>query len=96
MTATRVRPVAIKIDEDIKAQLKPLAEARQRPSDSLTREAIARYVDIEERRESFRQDSLKAWEAFRSSGLHVTAEEADTWLSALEHGDDVDPPECHI
>ncbi len=32
MTATPVRPVAIKIDEDIKARLKRLADARQRTS----------------------------------------------------------------
>ncbi|MBK5971313.1 MULTISPECIES: CopG family ribbon-helix-helix protein [Thiorhodovibrio] len=95
MTVTTVRPVAIKIDEDIKARLKRLAEARQRTSHWLMREAITQYVDREERRESFRQDSLQAWEAFRSTGLHVTAEEADGWLTTLEQGDDVEPPECH-
>ena len=64
MTATTVRPVAIKIDEDIKARVKRLADARQRTSHWLMREAITQYVDREEKREAFRRDTLKAWEDF--------------------------------
>ena len=82
--------------EDTKARLKRLADARQRTSHWLMREAITQYVDREEKRESFRQDALKAWEAYRTTGLHVTAEEADAWLAKLEQGNDVDPPECHV
>ena len=80
MTAMTVRPVAIKIDENTKARVKRLADARQRTSHWLMREAITQYVDREEKREAFRQDTLKAWEAFRSNGLHVTADEADAWM----------------
>ena len=95
MTATAVRPVAIKIDADIKARVKRLADARQRTSHWLMREAITQYVDREEKREAFRQDALKAWEAFRTTGLHVGADEADAWLDQLEQGNDIEPPECH-
>ena len=95
MTAMTVRPVAIKIDENTKARVKRLAEARQRTSHWLMREAITQYVDREEKREAFRQDTLKAWEAFRSNGLHATADEADAWMAQLEQGNDIDPPECH-
>ena len=93
--STTIRPVAIKIDDDIKARLKRLAEARQRTSHWLMREAITQYVNREEKRERFRQDTLKAWEAYRTTGLHVTAGEADAWLAKLEQGSDIDPPECH-
>lgn len=95
MTATTVRPVAIKIDEDIKARVKRLADARQRTSHWLMREAITQYVDREEKREVFRQETLKAWEAFRTTGLHLTADEADDWMAQLEQGNDFEPPECH-
>jgi len=50
MSATTARPVAIKIDEDTKARLKRLADARQRTSHWLMREAITQYVDREEKR----------------------------------------------
>lgn len=95
MTATAVRPVAIKIDEDIKARVKRLADARQRTSHWLMREAITQYVDREEKREAFRRDTLKAWEDFRENGLHATADEADAWMAKLEQGNDGEPPECH-
>ena len=77
MTVAAVRPVAIKIDEDTKARVKRLADARQRTPHWLMREAITQYVDREEKREAFRQDALQAWETFRVAGQHVTADEAD-------------------
>ncbi|WP_198970958.1 CopG family ribbon-helix-helix protein [Xylophilus sp. ASV27] len=95
MTTATVRPVAIKIDEDTKARVKRLADARHRTSHWLMREAISQYVEREEKREAFRQDTLKAWEDYRTTGLHVTAAEADNWLAQLEQGHDVEPPECH-
>lgn len=96
MTAATVRPVAIKIDADIKARVSRLANARQRTAHWLMREAIAQYVDREEKREMFRQEALKTWEAYRETGLHVSAEEADAWLAALEQGKEIEPPECHV
>ncbi len=96
MPATAIRPVAIKIDEDTRARVKRLADARQRTPHWLMREAIQQYVEREEQREASRQDTLKAWENYRANGgLHITAEEADAWLSELEQGKDVEPPECH-
>jgi predicted transcriptional regulator len=95
MNAAAARPVAIKLDDDTKDRVKRLAEARQRTPHWLMREAIAQYVDREEKREVFRQDTLKAWANFRDTGLHATADEADAWLAQLEDGKDVDPPACH-
>lgn len=96
MTAAAIRPVAIKIDDDTRARLKRLAGARHRTAHWLMREAITQYVEREEKREAFRQDTLKAWDEYRSTGLHVTADEADTWLAELELGKDTEPPGCHV
>lgn len=94
MAVAAVRPVAIKIDEDTKGRVKRLADARQRTPHWLMREAITQYLDREEKREAFRQDALQAWEAFRVSGQHVTADQANDWLIQLGQGNDVDPPAC--
>jgi len=94
MTAT-VRPVAIKIDDDTRARLKRLGDARQRTPHWLMREAIAQYVDREEKREAFRQATIQAWEEYRSTGLHLRADDADAWLAQLEQGQDSEPPACH-
>ena len=96
MAAAAIRPVAIKIDDDTTARLKRLADARHRTAHWLMREAITQYVEREERREAFRQDTLKAWDEYRSTGLHVTADEADTWLADLELGKDTEPPGCRV
>ena len=95
MTAAALRPVSIKIDEDTKVRVKRLADALHRTPHWLMREAINQYLEREEKREAFRQDALKAWESYRATGLHVSAEEADAWLNQLEQGNDTEPPECH-
>ena len=95
MPTAAIRPVAIKIDDDTRARLKRLGDARQRTPHWLMREAIAQYVDREEKREAFRQATIQAWEQYRSTGLHLRADEADAWLAQLEQGQDSEPPACH-
>jgi len=96
MTATAARPLAVKLDPDIRDRIKRLADARHRTAHWMMREAIQQYVEREEKREAFRQDGLRAWNVYQSNGLHVTLEEADAWLAKLEAGQDVEPPECHV
>ena len=93
--STAARPVAIKIDPEIKERVKRLADARQRTPHWLMLEAIQQYVDREETREAFRQDAIAAWSEYQATGLHVTMDEADTWLAKLEAGETIEPPECH-
>ena len=50
---------------------------------------------IQERRDAFRRDGIRAWEEYRATGAHLTETEADAWLAALEAGSDVGSPECH-
>lgn len=95
MATTSISPVAIKIDIETKARLKRLADARHRTPHWLMREAITQYVEREEKREDFRQQTLTAWESYQTTGLHATADEVDTWLAKLEQGQDAAPPECH-
>ncbi|HLM79807.1 MAG TPA: hypothetical protein VK302_04155 [Terriglobales bacterium] len=52
-------------------------------------------MEREEKREQFRQEALAVWTHFQTTGLHVTAEEADAWLAELEAGKDAAPPRCH-
>jgi len=89
------RPVAVKLDPSIHARIQELAKAQDRSKHYLMREAIAQYVDREERREALRQDALKAWDNFQLTGRHVTHAEADDWMAGFETGQDMEPPECH-
>lgn len=96
MTAPAARPLAVKLNPDIRDRIKRLADARHRTAHWMMREAIQQYVEREEKREAFRQDGLRAWNAYQSNGLHVPLEEANAWLAKLEAGQDVEPPECHV
>lgn len=88
------KPVAIKIDPDVRERIKRLAEARDRTPHWLMREAIIKYVEREEKRESFRQDALRAWQEYEATGLHVSMEDADAWLAKLEEGQELELPAC--
>jgi predicted transcriptional regulator len=95
MSKPTSNPVAIKIDLDTKERVKRLAAARHRTAHWLMREAISQYLDREEKREAFRQDAIRAWNEYRATGMHATAEETDTWLAKLESDEAAEPPACH-
>ena len=87
---------SLKLDLQMKQRIQRLAAARRRSAHWVMREAVEQYVEREEKREQFHQDALAAWASYQATGLHVTAEEADTWLAKLEAGEDAAAPECHI
>lgn len=97
MTAASTRPIAIKIDQDTRERVKRLAEARHRTSHWLMREAIRQYVEREEKRETFRQDAINAWQEYQETGLHVTGDEVIAWLDTWgEENEKAAPaPVCH-
>jgi len=96
MPATTTRLVAVKLDISMRERMKRLADAKKRTPHWLMREAIEQYVDREEKQEAFRQEGLRAWEAYQATGVHITYAEADSWLEQLEAGNDVEPPDCHV
>jgi predicted transcriptional regulator len=85
----------VKLDAETKQRVQRLASEKQRSTHWLMREAIEQYVVREEQRSKLRHDAVAAWESYEATGLHVTAEEADTWLAKLEAGEDGEPPACH-
>jgi predicted transcriptional regulator len=94
MKPSTARPVAVKLDDDSRARIKKLADARQRTPHWMMREAISQYIEREEQRESFKQDAMAAWEDYQLTGRHVTFEDADAWLGQLEAGRDAELPDC--
>jgi predicted transcriptional regulator len=85
---------SIKLDDDMKGRVQNLAKTRKRSSHWIMREAIAQYVEREEKREALRQATLDAWDEFQSTGLHATAEEVDQWLASWGADDERPAPAC--
>jgi predicted transcriptional regulator len=90
----RVPTINIELDAEIENRLLRLAESQRRSADALVREAVEQYVEREERRQRLRHDALEAWTEYQATGLHVTGDEADAWLSRLE-ADEIEPPTPH-
>lgn len=90
------RPVAIKLDQDMLDRLKRLAVAKQRSTHRMLREAVSQYLMREEALEAFRAAGLQAWQQYQVTGLHVTHDEADTWLVRLQEGEEAAVPQGHV
>ena len=86
---------SLKLDPSTKKRLQRLASARRRSPHWIMREAIADYLEREEKRDQLRQAALSAWDHYQATGLHLTAEEADAWLAQLKVGKRSTPPKCH-
>ncbi len=89
------KATSIKLDDELKGRVQHLAEARRRSSHWIMREAIAQYVEREEARESFKQEALASWTAYKETGRHLTGEEVRTWLDTWGTDDERAVPECH-
>ena len=85
----------LKLDTELKERIQRLAESRRRSAHWIMREAVEQYVTREEQREQLRRDALSAWDHYRTTGLHLNADEADAWLVKLEAGERAEAPECH-
>jgi predicted transcriptional regulator len=94
-TAGSSKPKSVKLDPDINARIEHLAEVRRRTIHWMMREAIQQYVEREEKRESFRQGTLEAWDEFQMHGLHATTEEVSAWLTSWGTDNELPAPVCH-
>ena len=87
--------VSVKLDDELKGRVQKLASARRRSAHWIMREAIEEYVTREEARESFRQEALASWAEYQATGLHLTGEEVQAWLSTWGTEAEAEIPACH-
>ncbi len=80
MTTTTV---GVKLDEETRARLKKLGEAKQRSAHWLMKDAIARYLDSEEHYEQEKVEDDARWQRYLETGTHITHEEMTAWLDKL-------------
>ena len=77
----------IKLDEGIQKRLKNLSQLRDRTPHWLMKEAIERYLNVEERYEQEKQEDMARWEANALTGVAVSQADAMTWLEKLAQGE---------
>jgi predicted transcriptional regulator len=86
---------SLKIDDTLKARIQQLASQRRRSPHWIMLEAIQQYVEREEARESFKQEALASWAAYKETGRHLTGQEVRAWLSTWGTDDERTVHECH-
>ena len=86
---------SVKLDDELKKRIQHLADVRHRSAHWIMREAIRDYVEREEARESFKQESLASWTAYQETGQHLTGQEARDWLNTWGTDKETEVPECH-
>ena len=86
---------SVKLDDELKNRIQHLANARHRSAHWIMREAIRDYVEREEARESFKQEEMASWKAYKETGQHLTSQEARDWLNNWGTDKETEIPECH-
>jgi predicted transcriptional regulator len=86
---------SLKIGDTLKARVQQLASQRRRSPHWIMLEAIQQYVEREEARESFKQEALASWAAYKETGRHLTGQEVRAWLSTWGTDDERTVHECH-
>jgi len=86
---------SVKLDNELKNRIKHLAETKHRSAHWIMREAIKDYVEREEARESFKQEALASWTAYRETGKHLTGQQVRDWLKTWGTDKETEIPECH-
>lgn len=86
---------SIKLDPAVKERIQRLADARRRSAHWVMKEAIEEYLEREEKQEQLRDELTARWREYEETGLHVSDEEARTWLMRLARGEKPPFPEPH-
>ena len=75
--------VGVKLDGETRERLRKLGETRQRSAHWLMKDAIARYLEVEERYEREKAEDLDRWQRYVETGSAISHEEATARLNAL-------------
>lgn len=92
MSTSTAHAILISLDRDTYYKVERLADARQLTPHRVVKEAIEQYLDREEKQEAFRRDTLKAWQEYEETGMHVDADEVSAWLNTWGDDAEVAPP----
>ncbi len=75
--------VGVKLDDDTRARLKKLGDSRQRSTHWMVKEAVARYLEVEERYEREKAEDMARWARYVETGDAIPHEDVTAWLDEL-------------
>ncbi len=96
LTKPRAATVTLKLDSSHRDRLKSLAATKKRTSHYLMKEAIERYLKVEEAQQAILQSVDDSIAHFEATGLHITHTEVKAWAKELKTNRNAKLPECHL
>ncbi|HWV01176.1 MAG TPA: CopG family transcriptional regulator [Devosia sp.] len=86
---------SIKLRDGLKDRLRAIADDDERSVNWLMNTVLEEYADRREQRKAYLAEVERRHREYRETGLHLTQEEADTWIDGLLRGEDPPIPEPH-
>jgi len=74
--------LGVRLDEQLERRLNALATKTKRSKSFLTKEALARYIEEEERKQRENELAIARWEEYRETGETVSNEAMMDWLES--------------
>ena len=87
--------MSVKLDDNLKKRLQQLAATSRRLPLWIIREAVEQYVQREEARVSFLEETQASWEEYQTPGQHLTGDEVRKWLATWGTEAETEIPACH-
>ena len=78
--------LGIRLDEQLEKRLSALAEKTQHSKSFLTKEALTRYIEVEERKHRENELTMARWKEFQETGETVSNESMLNWLESWGTG----------
>jgi predicted transcriptional regulator len=75
--------MGVKLDRETRARIQKLGKARNRSSHWLMREAIRRYLEVEERYEQEKAEDQARYQAYLETSHHSSHADMLAWLDQL-------------
>lgn len=95
LAKTPAASVTLKLDTSYRGRIKSLATAKKRSAHYLMKEAIKRYLKVEEAQQAILQSVDDSIARFEATGLHMTHSEVKAWAKELKANPSAQLPECH-
>lgn len=96
LTKPHTATVTLKLDTSCRERLKLLAAIKKRSSHYLMKEAIERYLKVEEAQQAILQSVDGSIAHFEVTGLHITLDDVRTWSRELATNPQAKLPACHL
>lgn len=74
--------LGVRLDEQLENRLSALAEKTRRSKSFLTKEALIRYIEEEERKQRENELTMARWEEYQETGESVSNDAMMGWLDS--------------